>query len=139
MTFNCRGFAENSYQSLNFEGLIIKAKSLEEECKFFCVSWLVLEGYFWDFTYFTSHVSARTSVSILRSVSHYQHFTWRTMYIVVWFLASSKWIPWNSTPVPPIHCLYTVCTSCVRTVSTLNRHNNTSSGCIWASSGGSFL
>jgi len=65
VTFNCRGFAENSYQSLNFEESIVTAKSLEEECKFFCVSWLVLEGYFRNFTFFTSHVSAKTSVSVL--------------------------------------------------------------------------
>jgi len=43
VTFNCRGFAENSYLSLSFGRSTIKAKSLEEECLFFCVSWLVLE------------------------------------------------------------------------------------------------
>jgi len=41
--FVCRGFAENSYQSHYFDRTIIKDKSLEEECKFCCVSWLLLE------------------------------------------------------------------------------------------------
>jgi len=45
VTINFRGFAENSYQLLYFDGSIINAKSLEEECYFFCVSWLGLEGY----------------------------------------------------------------------------------------------
>jgi len=42
VTFNCRRFADNSYQSLYFDRSIIKAESLEEECRFFCVSWLLL-------------------------------------------------------------------------------------------------
>jgi len=40
--FDCRYFAENSYHSHYFDRTIIKAKSLEEECKFCCVSWLLL-------------------------------------------------------------------------------------------------
>jgi len=43
VTFNCRGFAENSPLSLYFDRSTIKANSLEEECKLFCVSWLLLE------------------------------------------------------------------------------------------------
>jgi hypothetical protein len=52
VTFDCRGFAENSYLSLYIHPLkmfilffrsIITTKLLEEECSFFCVSWLLLE------------------------------------------------------------------------------------------------
>jgi len=43
VTLDCSGFAENSYQSYYFDRSIIKDKSLEEECKFCCVSWLLLE------------------------------------------------------------------------------------------------
>jgi len=35
VTVNCRGFAENSYQSLYFDRSKIKTKSLEEESKLF--------------------------------------------------------------------------------------------------------
>jgi len=64
VTFDCRDFAENSYQSYYFDRSICKDKSLEEECKFCCVSWLVLEAYSCDFTIFTSQVSVRTSLSL---------------------------------------------------------------------------
>jgi hypothetical protein len=42
VTFNCSGFADSSYQSIYFDRSIIKAKHLEEECKLFCVYWLLL-------------------------------------------------------------------------------------------------
>ena len=42
VTFNCSGFADSSYQSIYFDLSIIKAKHLEEECKLFCVYWLLL-------------------------------------------------------------------------------------------------
>ena len=44
---------------------IIRAKLLKEECNCFCVSWLLLERYFWELVFLTSHVSAKTSVSFV--------------------------------------------------------------------------
>jgi len=42
VTYNCRGFAENSYQSLYFDRSIIKAKLLEEN-----VNCFVYLGFLW--------------------------------------------------------------------------------------------
>ena len=96
-------------------------------------------GYFWDFTFFTSHVSARTSVSILWSVSHYQHFTWKKNIHCCMIPGFQEMYPMKLHTFPPntlpIYGMYRLCSNSQYT----NRHNNTLSGCIWDSFGGSFL
>ena len=117
MPFNCRGFAENSYVNL-FDGSIIKAKSLEEECKFFCVSWLRLEVYLWGFTFFTSHFSARTSVRFLfvicQSLSAIYVKNNVLFCVLLGFQEMDR--PEIPCPCPHIHCLRMAYTSYFRTI-----------------------
>ena len=41
------------------------AKLLGEECNLFCVPWLLVEGYFWEFMFSTSFFSTKTRLSFV--------------------------------------------------------------------------
>jgi len=100
-----------------FFRLIIRAKLLGEECNFFCVSWLLSEGYFWEHVFLTSHVSAKTNVSfvvIRQSFSSLYLNSNETSCPILRFQEMD--LPKTPLLMPHIHYLHAVCTGYVRTV-----------------------
>jgi len=85
---------------------IIKDKLLEGKCNLFCVSWLLLEEYFWKFTFLTSHIFDITTQVLWWSVSNYRHFTWTAMCLLFRLTVSMKWIFLRIHPCRPTYITY---------------------------------